>query len=78
MQISQIRATIEVCNWARNALSGATQSEFKAMNVPELLTPYIEDVRGLVIAPRYARDIADQEWAIHCANKAIARWEDMQ
>ena len=78
MTIKQIRDTIEFCNWSRKDLSGATQSEFKAMNVPALLTPHIEAVRGLVIAPRFARDIENQAWAIECAEKAISRWQAAQ
>ena len=78
MKIAQIRSTIEACNWNRNDLSGATQSEFKAMNVPAILTPHIEAVQSLVIAPRFARDIESQAWAIQCAQKAIARWKSVQ
>ena len=78
MTIAQIRNTIEACNWSRNDLSGATQSEFKAMNVPALLTPHIEAVRALAIAPRFTGDIEKQAWAIQCAEKAIARWQAVQ
>lgn len=78
MKIAQIRRTIESCNWSRNDLSGATASEFKAMNVPARLTPHIEAVQALVIAPRFARDIEAQAWAVECAQKAIARWQAAQ
>lgn len=78
MNIAQIRNTIEACNWNRKDLSGATQSEFKAMNVPARMTPHIEAVRALVIAPRFARDLESQAWAIECAEKAIARWKAVQ
>jgi len=78
MKIAQIRSTIEFCNWSRQDLGGSTASEFKACNVPARLNPHIEAVRALVIAPRFARDIENQAWAIECAQKAIARWEAVQ
>ena len=78
MKIAQIRTTIEHCNWSRKDLSGSTASEFKACDVPARMTPHIEAVRALVIAPRFARDIESQAWAIECAEKVIARWNAVQ
>ena len=78
MTIAQIRATINFCNWSRNDLGGATQSEFKKIDVRARMTPHINAVRSLVIAPRFARDIENQAWAIECAEKTIARWAAVQ
>ena len=77
MKISDIRRTIESCNWSRNDLGGSTLAEFKACDVPARLNRHIEAVRALVIAPRFARDIENQAWAIECAEKTIARWAAM-
>ena len=78
MKIAQIRRTIDTCNWNRTDLTGATASEFKTMNVPARLTPHIEAVQALVIAPRFARDIKAQAWAVECAQKTITRWQAAQ
>lgn len=78
MKIAAIRSTIESCNWSRNDLSGATPHEFKEMDVPARLNRHIDAVRSLKIAPRFARDIEAQAWAIQCAEKTIARWMDVQ
>lgn len=78
MTISQIRNTIESCNWNRQDLGGATAEEFKRCNVPARLGRHIDAVRALVITPRFARDIKGKAWAIECAEKTIARWEAVQ
>jgi hypothetical protein len=77
-KIADIRKVIEFCDWVRNDLGGATVNEFKAMDVPSKLMPHIEAVKALEIPPSYAKDIERQAWAIACAEKAIARWQERQ
>lgn len=78
MKIAQIRDTIYSLDWNRQDLGGSTASEFKRCDVPARLNPHIDAVRALVIAPRFARDIEKQAWAIECAEKTIARWQAVQ
>ncbi len=78
MKISEIRRVIESCNWSRNDLGGATREEFRKMDVRTRLTRHIEAVEALVIAPRFAADIADAADAIIRARATIERWEAVQ
>lgn len=78
MKIAQIRSIIQSLNWSRNDLGGSTIEEFKRCDVPARLKGKIEAVRSLDIPARFTKDIADQAWAIECAEKIIRRWESMQ
>ena len=74
MKIAQIRSIIDLCNWSRQDLGGATAAEFMEMDVPARLVRHIDAVRALVIAPRFARDLENQAWALVCAEKTVSRW----
>lgn len=78
MKISEIRAVIESCNWSRNDLGGSTREEFKRCDVRTRLMRHINAVEALVIAPRFADDIADAAEAVTRARATIERWAAMQ
>lgn len=74
MKISTIRDIIRRCNWVRQDISGGTEGEFMRANVPERMGEHVEQVRALVIPPRFARDLEAQADAITYGEKTIARW----
>ena len=74
MKISTIRDIIRRCNWVRQDISGGTEGEFMRANVPERMGERVDQVRALVIPPRFARDLEAQADAITYGEKTIARW----
>lgn len=75
MKISEIREIIDLLNWTRNDLNGATNEEFKRIDVPGRLQPWIDKCKALVIDPRFGRDITRRQETIQRAEGMITVWK---
>ena len=78
MKIAEIRNVIDSLNWARQEFTGGTSTENRRARLDTILAPHIGAVKALEIAPRFARDIQDQQDAIRYAELALARWSASQ
>lgn len=78
MKIGAVREVIRCAMWTRNDLTGGTRAEFIRQNVGASLAAKIDELRALVIAPRFAADIADRDAEIERCAAVIARWEAAQ
>lgn len=78
MKIAQIRDTIRAAMWTRNDLTGGTREEFRNQAVGPRLEAKIAELRALVIAPRFAADIARRDEEIGYCEAVIARWQAAQ
>jgi len=78
MKIAYVRIVIRRAMWTRNDLTGGTRDEFIAQDVGPRLAEKIAELRALVIAPRFADDIAERDREIERCATVIARWEAAQ
>lgn len=76
MKIADIRRVIESARWSRNDLSGATQGEFRNMDVSARMTRHIVAMHALIIPPRFVLDIADRDDEVTRCRAVIQRWVD--
>jgi hypothetical protein len=76
LRIGEIRDIIRSCDFRREWLSGGTSDEFVRQNVGPALQEKIDELRALVIPPRFAEDIRQRDRAIASAERCIARWND--
>ncbi len=76
MKIAAIRDIIRAATWTRSDLTGGTINEFIRQDVGGRLTAKIEELRALVIAPRFADDIAHRDGEIERCETVIARWNN--
>lgn len=74
MKIAAIRDIIRAATWTRSDLTGGTIDEFIRQDVGGRLAAKIAELRALVIAPRFADDIAHRDGEIERCEAVIARW----
>lgn len=76
MKIGEIRRVIERAYNARQWLTGSgIIAEFVKQDVGPQLRARVEELRALVIAPRFAADIERRAEEIERCERVIARWE---
>lgn len=78
MKISQIRDVLRFAEYCRHDYSGHTTEEFMKADVEGKLTARIAEMRALVIAPRFASDIAFRDAEIRRCEQTIQRWKDLR
>lgn len=75
MKIGEIRRIIDRAGYTRNDYSGHTREEFLRANVPERLVPLIEELKALVIAPRFKMDEERRLNEIERLYVVLDRWK---
>lgn len=79
MKISEIRDVLRFAEHCRHGYSGYRTPEFiAAPEVETKLTARIAEMRALVIAPRFASDIAFRDAEIRRCEQTIARWKELR
>lgn len=78
MTIAAIRNVIEFAQYVNLDLQGHTREEFARRDVSAVVTPHIEALQALVIAPRFARDIERRDTVLANCKRRIERWNDMR
>ena len=78
MKISAIRDVLRFAEYCRHDYSGHTTPEFIKADVEGKLTARIAEMRALVIAPRFASDIAFRDAEIRRCEETITRWKELR
>lgn len=78
MRIDAIRLVIDAAQWANLDLQGHTREEFARRNVPAVMTPHIEALDALEIAPRFVYDVDRRANVRANCERQIARWNELQ